>query len=231
VRQLEELDKDWISLLKRNRKLLVSSFEIKDAQGQPIELSGETIKVEDLVPLIPACAYRKISHQERDYWCFTLCVRIEGLGKVRLVISFDNPQLSGTYAVLVSNRTDWSAKEILVRYLRRWTIETFYRDGKQQLGLEAYRMRSLESIKAHWTLVFVAYSLLHLTCLPPPSLKGRAVLPSAPQQSIGAACRQQGQAFVESLILFAHDLLEQGKSAAVVFERLFAKQKPILPHG
>jgi hypothetical protein len=79
--------------------------------------------------------------------------------------------------------------------------------------------------------VFVAYSLLHLTCLPPPSLKGRVVPPSAPQQSIGAACRQQGQALVESLILFAHDLLEQGKSAAVVFERLFAKQKPILPHG
>jgi hypothetical protein len=34
------------------------------------------------------------------------------------------------------------------------------------LGFNAYRMRSAEAIGKHWCLVFVAYSLLHLTCLP-----------------------------------------------------------------
>jgi hypothetical protein len=46
------------------------------------------------------------------------------------------------------------------------TIETFYQDSKGQLGFNAYRMRSAEAIGKHWCLVFVAYSLLHLTCLP-----------------------------------------------------------------
>ena len=43
-------------------------------------------------------------------------------------------------------------------------IETFYQDSKGQLGFNAYRMRSTEAMGKHWCLVFVAYSLLHLTC-------------------------------------------------------------------
>jgi Transposase DDE domain len=118
-----------------------------------------------------------------------------------------------------------SAKEISAKYLQRWSIETFYRDSKQQLGLGDYRMRSLEAIQTHWTLGFVAYSLLHLACLPPPPTKGQGKLPSLPSQSIGEVCRQQGEALIESLILFAHYLLQQGQSAAQVFSGLFAKQQ------
>jgi hypothetical protein len=42
---------------------------------------------------------------------------------------------------------------------------------------------------------------------------------------MGPVCRQQAQAFIEQLILFAHDHLQQGTSAAEVFSRLFAKQQ------
>lgn len=224
---LNQYQKDWVSLLKHNRNLEVHSFQLKDAQGQPIQLSGDHIKVEDLVPLIPANAYREIQIREQSYWCFTRTVRIPSIGKVRIVISFETPELSGTYAVLVSNRCDWSARELLFRYLQRWSIETFYRDGKQLLGLGDYRMRTSEAITAHWCLVFVAYSLLHLACLPPSSPKRRGKVPTLPIQSIGEACRQQGQALIQALILFAHDLLQQGNSAAQVFSDLFAKQQGV----
>ena len=80
--------------------------------------------------------------EDKCYWCFTRSVRVPGLGKVRLVISFENPQLTGTYAVLLTNRTDWSAKKILATYLQRWPIETFYQDSKGHLGLDQYRIRS-----------------------------------------------------------------------------------------
>src|SRR5262249_41170960 len=50
-------------------------------------------------------------------------------------------------------------------------------------------MRSAEAIQKHWCLVFVAYSFLHLDCLPPSPTKG-----SLPIKTIGAACRQQAQA-------------------------------------
>ena len=87
-------------------------------------LTGPHIKVEELVPLIPRNAYRKVKLRDHDYWCFTRSLQVTGLGKVRLVISFENPELTGTYAVLLSNRTDWSAQKILPSYLKPWPIET-----------------------------------------------------------------------------------------------------------
>lgn len=228
VAVLAKHHKDWVSLLKKNRNLEVHSFTLRDEQGQVVPLAGPHMGVEELVPLIPRSAYRKVTVSGKDYWCFTLSVRVPGLGKVRLVISFANAELTGTYAVLVSNRCDWSAKQILAAYLQRWPIETFYQDGKGHLGLDEYRMRSAEAIGKHWCLVFVAYSLLHLDCLPPSPRKGKGPRLSHPVKTIGEACRQQGQALIEALILFAHDLLQQGQPAAEVFARLFAKQQKVL---
>ena len=118
------------------------------------------------MPLIPAQAYRPVTVREHTYWCFTLAVRIPGLGKVRIVVSFEHESMTGRSVVLVTNRVDWSAAKIIDLYLQRWPTETFYQDSKGQLGFNEYRMRSAEAIGKHWCLVFVAYSLLHLTCLP-----------------------------------------------------------------
>jgi SRSO17 transposase len=224
VAALAEANKDWVSLLKRNRNLETHSFQLKDATGQPIVLPHPHIKVETLVPLIPASAYRQVKLNGQSYWCFSFCVRIEGLGKVRLVVSFDNRDLTGTYAVLITNRTNWSAKQILDNYLHRWPIETFYRDSKQLLGLDEYRTRTYAANEAHWCLVFVAYSLLHLGSLPPPSRAGKGKPSTTPSKTIGEVCRQQAQAVIEELILFAHSLLQQGCSATQLWCKLFDKQ-------
>ncbi len=215
--------KDWISLLKKNRNLETHSFVLRDAEGHPIPLAGPHIAVEDLVPLIPHTAYREVTVRDTTYWTFTLAVRIGGLGKVRLVVSFANAELTGTYAVLVTNRADWSAQRIIALYLQRWPIETFYQDGKTHLGLDEYRMRSAEAIEKHWCLVFVAYSFLHLDCLPPSPTKG-----SLPIKTIGEACRQQAQALMQALILYAHEHLQLGQRVEDIFGYLFAKQQPVM---
>ena len=222
VAVLQRRKKDWISILKKNRNLETNSFVLKDADGKRIPLDGPHISVEDLVPLIPATAYRAVTVGETTYWTFTLAVRIPSLGKVRLVISFEKADLTGTYAVLVTNRVDWTALRVIATYLLRWPIETFYQDGKGHLGLDEYRMRDAEAIQKHWCLVFVAYSLLHLDCLPPSPTKSRL-----PIKTIGEACRQQAQALIETLILQTHERLQQGQQAHAVLALLFAKQQVI----
>lgn len=215
--------KDWVSLLKKNRNLETNSFVLKDAAGKAIRLEGPHIAVADLVPRIPPTAYRAVTVGDTTYWTFTLAVRLPGLGKVRLVISFKNAELTSTYAVLVSNRVDWSAQRIITLYLQRWPIETFYQDGKTSLGLDEYRMRSAEAIGKHWCLVFVAYSFLHLDCLAPSPTKG-----SLPGKTIGEACRQQAQALVQALILYAHERLQLGQRAEEIFAYVFAKQQTLM---
>lgn len=220
---LKKYNKKWISILKTNRNVLTSSFTLKDADGKPIQFEKSKIQLKELVPLIPPNAFKPLEVEGTTYYCFTKNVFLPSLGKVRLVISFDNPECQGNFVALVTNHISWNAKKIVATYLLRWPIETFYQDCKQLLGLDDYRMRHAHAIGKHWSLVFVAYSFLHLACLPNSQRKKT----KSPVKSIGQAIRQQQQATIEQLILHAHQLLQSGQQAAKVFESLFIKQKPI----
>jgi hypothetical protein len=215
--------KDWVSLLKKNRNLETNSFVLKDAAGKPLPLEGPHIAVAELVPCIPPTAYRAVTVRDKTSWTFPLAVRLPGLGTVRLVVSFKSAELTGTYVVLVTNRVDWSAPRIIALSLQRWPIETFSQDGKTSLGLDEYRMRNAEAIQKHWCLVFVAYAFLPLDCLPPSPTKGSLLI-----KTIGEACRQQAQALMQALILYAHEHLQLGQRVEDLFGYLFAKQQPVL---
>jgi hypothetical protein len=223
---LRKHELDWVSLLKKNRKLETGSFTLRDSNGKKIEFAAAHIKVEELVEFIPKSAFKEVKFGDKSYWCFALNVSIADLGKVRLVISYSNKELTGTYAALVSNRIDWSMKKIIESYLQRWPIETFYQDSKGHLGLDEYRIRKMEAIQKHWCLVFVSYSLLHLDCLEASPKKRR--LFTCPTKTIGEACRQQGQALIEKLVLKVHNLMQEGETAAETFAKLFAKQQPVM---
>jgi hypothetical protein len=220
VQVLARRRKNWISLLKTNRLLETASFHLRDANGWTLKLPSPHIAAEELVPLIPATAYRPVKVSDDTYWCFTLTVRIPSLGKVRIVVSFEHESLTGRYVLLVTNRLDWSAAKIISLYSQRWPTETFYQDSKGYLGFNEYRMRSAEAIGKHWCLVFVAYSLLHLTCLPAGPDRTKGLI-----QTIGDACRQQGRALLQGLLLFVHDQLSHGTTVAQVFTQLCAKQQ------
>jgi hypothetical protein len=216
-------NKDWISLLKKNRNLETNSCVLKEAASTPRRLEGPHIAVDDLVPRIPPTAYRAVPIRDKTYWPCTLAVRLPGRGKVRLVVSFKSAELTGTYVVLVTHRVDWGAHRIIALYLQRWPIETFYQDGKTPLGRDEYRMRRAEAIQKHWCLVFVADSFLHLDGLPPSPTKG-----SLPITTIGEACRQQAQALMQALILYAHEPLQLGQRVEDIFGYLFAKQQTVM---
>jgi hypothetical protein len=55
--------------------------------------------------------------------------------------------LTGTYAVLVSNRVDWHAQRILTLYVQRWPIETFYQDGKDIWAWMSIACATLKPLK------------------------------------------------------------------------------------
>jgi hypothetical protein len=164
-----------------------------------------------------------VTVRDKTYWTFPPAVRLPGLGKVRLVVSFKSAELTGTYVVLVTNRVEWGPQRSLVLYLQRWPIATFYQDGKTHLGLDEYCMRNAAAIGKHWGLVFVAYSLWHLDCLPPSLTQG-----SLPIETIGEACRQQAQALLQAVSLYAHERLQLGQRVEDIFGSLFAKQQPAL---
>jgi hypothetical protein len=55
---------------------------------------------------------------DTPYWTFTQAVR--------LGVSFQNPEVTGTSVVLGTNRVAWGAQRIITLYLQRWTLETAF---------------------------------------------------------------------------------------------------------
>jgi hypothetical protein len=225
-RVLARRRKDGVSLLTRNRGLATASFQRRDVNGWAMKLPGPHSAVEALVPLIPANAYRAVAVCGHTSWCFTLRVRSPSLGKVRIVVSFADEALTGRSVVLVTNRVDWSAAKISGLYLHRWPTETFYQDSQGQLGFNEYRMRSTEAMGQHWCVVFVADALLHWTCLPTGPDR-----PTGLMHTIGDACRQQGRAWLQKLLIFAHDQLSDGVTADHLVAPLCAKQHGMVSVG
>ena len=63
---------------------------------------------------------------------------------------------------ILCTRTDLTTQQIIVRYLKRWGIETGYRNGKQLLGQDEYQGRSALGAIRHCCLGRVAYTYLEL---------------------------------------------------------------------
>ena len=51
------------------------------------------------------------------------------MGKVRIVVSFEDAALTGRSVVLLTNRVDWSAAKIIGLYLHGCPMDTFYQDS------------------------------------------------------------------------------------------------------
>jgi len=132
------------------------------------------------------------------YWYFTKVVTMSKLGKVRLLILHQKQDLSDTPKYLAANQLGWEARRILRVYKSRWSIETFYRDSKQNLGLEDYEMRNLVGIKRHWYLVFLSYTLLTLSSLD----RSLRKWVHANASTIGAKCRWAATDIIRNFTLW-----------------------------
>jgi hypothetical protein len=149
VRGLARRRKDWMSLLNKNSPLKTASIYLRGTNGWTIKLPGPCIAVEELVPLISANAYRPVTVRERTYWCFTLAVRIPGLGKVRIVVSFEHQLVTGRYIVHVTRGT---GPDVRAFYGVSPGLEPFraaIRSDLHREGSGPHRERKLDQYRQH----------------------------------------------------------------------------------
>ena len=64
----------------------------------------------------------------------------------------------GSY-LLISNRYDES-EQVVIAYAKRWKIEVFYRNAKQELGLTSCHAQSKAAHEAHIEMLFIAETML-----------------------------------------------------------------------
>jgi len=136
---------DWVTQAESNRLVC---------------LNGEETNVTALASDLLEKQFKTVKVKGEE---FSLCgfeVWMSKVGSVKLVVAKEKEE--DGFHFYVSNRLDWSAKQVLLAYKVRQSIDVFYRDAKQNLGLEAYQMRRGRGAIIHWHLAFNAYTLLAL---------------------------------------------------------------------
>jgi hypothetical protein len=100
--------------------------------------------------------------EKETYYSYCRTHRIHNFGKQRLVINFNQSDLSDSPSFYNSNRLIWQSVGITRIRRHRWPVEVYHQEGKEE-GLDKYQVRDFQAISRHIGLVAVTYSLLRAT--------------------------------------------------------------------
>jgi len=95
---------------------------------------------------------------ELGFYAASIRVNLPHTGTVKLV--FCQPERRKKFALFLSTDLDLEVTAILRKYSNRWSIEMFFRDAKQHLGLGKEQNRDFDAIIAHQSFLIIRYLLL-----------------------------------------------------------------------
>lgn len=127
--------------------------------------TGEWTKLSTKFKSLKKKDFQMMIVDDGTFRVFEQVVRMKHVGMVKLLISqewrSEDKRWSRPF-YLISTNTNKSAAQIIGTYAERWSIETFHRDIKQNLGLQACQVRGRKGITRHLILVALAYAVLNL---------------------------------------------------------------------
>ena len=210
---IESLGKDWVAGCKINRL---------------IQTGNGYVSLSDYLQTLPKEDFKKVSVKtregERSFWTFAKNVSLKNHNqRVRVVFSYLDETLAGEPKVLATNRLNWDVKTVLETYLLRWKIDVFYRDAKQELGLEDYEVWKLSGLKRHWLMVFLADTLLQLNS------KADKLVESVKSdlKTVGSTCRYATLEILKSFINLVLKLAKKAKTADEILKYTLSDLKEI----
>jgi SRSO17 transposase len=210
--KIESHERGWVTRLAKNRLIQLRSGKFDTVEALAKSLSKENFK--------PVTLKTK-SGEERTYWVFGTNTKVKFWKKLRVVISYDNPELEGEPRFFVSNKLNWiQAQKILQPYLFRDPIEHFFRDSKQELGFESCQQRKKQAVLRYWELCFLAYAYLELVCQVdyPEGMMPFEI------DTIGQKCRSTEMNLLQAFITTIKNLILEGRDPKELLDSLTKKR-------
>jgi len=138
-----------VSTLKSNRNLYKNGRKLK-VGGYGYSLFGRHRK--------KSCRIEKANGSADYTYVDAGWIKVSDLGQLHVIFSRKNRDKK--VLGIVTDDPKLSAGQMIRMYDERWSIEVFFKDGKQLLGLGQYQNVSLEAAVTHLHLVCFAYALL-----------------------------------------------------------------------
>lgn len=154
IDKIKELNYHWVGRVKSNR----ICFD-KDGNRQNIKEVARNIP-DDCWQETESLYETALKKENKPtQYIASKTVNLKSLGTLKMV--FIKPSLEEEVVLFIgTDRFNLSAREILELYTRRWRIETFFRDCKQNLNFSGYMGRSILGFERFLCLVFIAYSFI-----------------------------------------------------------------------
>jgi len=97
----------------------------------------------------------------QSYYVYWYEGSLNGIDNAVVLISYpkDAFRVPKVLWVFISTDVSLSTREILDKYIERWSVEVFFRQSKTKLAFDRYQIRSSKGIRRYWLLM----SLAHLT--------------------------------------------------------------------
>lgn len=155
----QELKVRYVGTLDTTAALLLKSGQTPIVEfARQLKTDHQAALSEGLSPVFKPVTIRY--HGEKEtYYCYCQTHRVHHFGKVRLVISHRQADLSDDPTFTITNHLRWQAAGILRIRRHRWPVEVYHEEGKAE-GLDLYQLRDFGAIDRHIALVAVVYSLL-----------------------------------------------------------------------
>ncbi|KJE28011.1 transposase DDE domain protein [Geobacillus kaustophilus] len=121
--------------------------------------NGIAVQAKQLSRSIEPDDTRLVTVGEERYRVYRCEGALNGLDDavVLLVWKADQPMTPEHLHCVLSTDRELSDEDILRCYAERWSIECFFRQAKDQLKLDGYRVRGRRAVKRYWILVQLTY--------------------------------------------------------------------------
>ncbi len=129
---------------------------------------GQWLRLDEILPRLPQRKFKAIwvqtSNGRQRYWVCKRRLRLRTIyhGQDEISVVFSKTSREAKEAAYLVSDWDWSARQMVRTYARRWTIETGHKQEKHLLGIADYQMTRLKTIQRFWLLNLLAYAVLAL---------------------------------------------------------------------
>jgi SRSO17 transposase len=216
VHFVEGFGKDWVTRCKSNRLILVGG------KWAPLSEWAKSLPAENFEQVV----LRGKGGSKAIYRACTKTVKMRGFKgrKLRVVASYEEEKFERREDpyFYCTNNLNWETRRIMQTYARRFEIDAFYKDAKQNLGLEEYELRKIRGVSRHLNMILVAHTLLSLGSKDSAVAKAMIHL-----DTIGSACRRAFGEILRSFIQVVLDVGKKVKDAGQILGMLSSSRKQL----
>ncbi len=104
--------KDFIKFLQARKLHWVTRLK----SDRNVKIKGSYVAISKFAADLPRGSFRRVDIGDRVYQIFSKAVDLKGVGQVRILISYDNEEFSGSPAYFATDQIRWEGTRILKTY-------------------------------------------------------------------------------------------------------------------